>query len=201
MIDTYYRKPFQDYLITPVVNRIAPRRWSPLLFTLAGLGAGVLAAIAIGFGLPYLALALLLISGYCDVLDGSLARATNRVSEQGAVLDIVSDRIVESALILGLYFVDPTARALLCLSMLASVLICVTSFLVVGIFTANDSQKSFHYSPGLMERSEAFILFTLMIAAPHAFTPLASLFTGLVAATAAVRLWQFGRPSIPKEQC
>lgn len=194
MIDSYYRKPFQEYLVTPVIAKIAPWRLNPLHFTLAGLGIGIMAAVALGSSFNYLALVLLLTSGYCDVIDGSLARATNRVSEKGAVLDIVSDRVIEAAIIVGLYYVDPPARSLLCLLMLASVLICVTSFLVVGIFTQNESQKSFHYSPGLMERSEAFILFSMMIAAPQTFTSTATLFVALLIITAAIRLWQFGRP-------
>ncbi len=146
-----------------------------------------------GDGLPLAAIAFLLLSGYLDTLDGSLARRCNKTSPFGAALDIISDRIVESAAILGLFLVEPGARGLPCLMMLASTLLCVTTFLVVGIFTQNTSEKGFRYSPGLMERAEAFALFIAMIALPSAFLFLSWLYTLLVMATALIRLYQFGK--------
>ena len=75
--------------------------------------------------------------------------------------------------------------------MLGSMLLCITSFLVVGIFVANDSHKSFHYNPGIMERAEAFIFFIAMMLWPSAFVGLAMLFSLLVTLTAIIRLTQF----------
>jgi archaetidylinositol phosphate synthase len=92
----------------------------------------------------------LVLSGFLDTLDGSLARHLNKTSS-----------------------------------------ICVTTFLVVGIFTKNDSQKSFFYSPGLIERAEAFIVFSLMILLPFTFSVLAWGFIALTFLTAFLRLWQF----------
>ena len=77
--------------------------------------------------------------------------------------------------------------------MLGSILLCITSFLVVGIFTPNHSSKSFHYSPGLIERAEAFLFFIVMIFVPYYFTFFAFLFATLVALTALIRLWQFSK--------
>lgn len=139
------------------------------------------------------ALAMLLLSGFLDILDGSVARFKNKTSQFGAVLDITGDRLVEFCVILGLYLYEPETRSLNCLLMLGSVLLCVTSFLVVGIFTPNQTDKGFHYSPGLMERAEAFIFFFLMIACPPAFSSLSYLFSTLVFLTAFVRLWEFKR--------
>jgi hypothetical protein len=79
------------------------------------------------------------------------------------------------------------------LLMLGSILICVTSFLVVGIFLENTSQKSFYYSPGLIERAEAFLFFVLMILFSKAFSILAVIFSILVFLTAALRLYQFAQ--------
>jgi phosphatidylglycerophosphate synthase len=145
------------------------------------------------FGWSKWALTALLFSGFLDTIDGSLARHTQRASSQGAALDICCDRLVEFSIVLGLYLVDPVTRGFDTLLMLGSVLLCVTTFLVAGIFSEQSSYKSFYYSPGLIERTEAFILFFAMIAWPSQFYWLAPLFTLLVMLTAAIRLWQFSR--------
>lgn len=75
--------------------------------------------------------------------------------------------------------------------MLTSILLCVTSFLVVGIFTEKQTEKSFYYSPGLIERGEAFFFFILMILFPSYFVLLSSLFILLVLLTTAIRVVQF----------
>ncbi len=83
---------------------------------------------------------------------------------------------------------DSTQHSLVCLLMLASIALCTNSFLVAGIFNKNHSDKSFHYSPGLMERAEAFIFFILMMALPAQFNLLGYLFVLLVTLTACLRL-------------
>ncbi|MFT4552990.1 MAG: archaetidylinositol phosphate synthase [Chlamydiales bacterium] len=192
MIDSYYRDKYQAILVRPIVKIISRSTTiHPKLVTLVACCSGILIIPLLAFSYPYTALIFMLISGYLDTFDGSLARETHKESPQGAVLDIICDRIVEFSIILGLYFVDPVSRSLLCLFMLGSVLICITSFLVVGIFIENATNKSFHYSPGLMERSEAFCLFALMILFPSYFSWFASLFSILVFWTALIRVKEF----------
>lgn len=59
-------------------------------------------------------------------------------------------------------------------------------------------EKNFHYSPGVMERAEAFIFFIAMMLWPSAFGKLAALFSVLVLFTAGIRLHQFYQ-QIPHE--
>ena len=75
--------------------------------------------------------------------------------------------------------------------MLGSMLVCVTSFLVVGIFVENHTEKGFHYSVGLIERAESFLFFILMIVFPEWFGVLSLLFIILVFYTAIERLYRF----------
>lgn len=189
MIDTRLGLPAQKKYLRPLLLFLEQAGISPLTLTLLATLSGLLIIPAQLYS-PFLALALLFLTGALDFIDGALARHLGSASAQGAVADIVSDRLVEFAIVLSLYLLDPS-RALLCLLMLGAILICITSFLVVGIFLNNDSHKSFHYSPGLMERSEAFGFFALMILFPQSFTLLASLFTLLVAQTAFYRVYQF----------
>ena len=190
MIDSYFRSPYQKRIIHPLLKWNFLSRVSPALLTLFGLLFGLLVPFFLAWHLSFFALIALITSGFFDTLDGSLARSQKATSNRGAVFDIIADRAVEWGVILGLYFYDPS-RSLLCLLMIGSILLCITSFLVVGMFQENTSEKSFHYSPGLMERAEAFIFFSLMILLPQFFTVLATLFVALVLLTAILRTYQF----------
>lgn len=189
MLDTHGRSLYQRTIVEPSLRLF--KGFSPTEVTIIGIIGGMAIVPLLAFQLSYLAFGMLVLTGFLDTIDGSLARYRNQTTSFGAALDITGDRIVEFSVIFGLYLFQPHERALSCLIMLGSILVCVTSFLVVGIFTQNQSEKSFHYSPGLMERTEAFILFALMILVPQAFFILAPLFTLLVLLTAVVRLWQF----------
>jgi archaetidylinositol phosphate synthase len=92
-----------------------------------------------------------------------------------------------------LFWVAPDERGWLCLIMLSATLCCVTSFLVVGIFSENNTSKSFYYSPGLMERFEAFLFFIAMILWPTAFLLLAIAYIGLVGVTTLIRICEFAK--------
>lgn len=189
MIDSRYRTLYQKLCIDPFLPLV--NKCHPMLLTLVACATGVAILPLLAFHFHLLALVCLALSGFLDTLDGSLARYLDKTSPLGAALDIISDRVVEFAILLGLFFCDPLARAFPCLLMTGSCLICITSFLVVGIFTANTSEKSFHYSPGLIERAEAFLFFAAMIAFPGAFSLLALSFSCLVMLTALLRIAQF----------
>ncbi|MEC7838536.1 MAG: CDP-alcohol phosphatidyltransferase family protein [Chlamydiota bacterium] len=193
MIDTYLRTPFENIFITPLVRKILLTKIHPNTLTTLALISGISIIPCLAYNQLPLTLLLLLFSGYLDVLDGALARAQKRASPRGAVYDIVSDRVVEFSIIFGLYLVEPISRGTPCILMLGSILLCVTSFLVVGIFIENAGHKSFHYSPGIMERSEAFIFFGLMIIFPSLFAILSAFFSILVAATGLYRIINFIR--------
>ena len=182
----FYQRLFVDPLAKQFIHRIAPNTitWVSGLF-------GIVVIPSLFFHQIILAVLFLLLSGYCDTLDGTLARLSQQSSDWGAVLDITMDRCVEFFVIIALWLIHPTERALSCFLMLGSVLLCITSFLVVGIFSQNTSEKSFYYSPGLMERAEAFIFFIVMMCWPSAFLALAFLFSTLVTLTAVIRLKQF----------
>ena len=172
---------------------------------MAALSPGRVTCFALIFGLAVplflwghqkiLALLFLSLSGFCDTLDGSLARKNNKVSIRGAALDLFADRIVEAGVVLGLYLWDPTARATLSLFMLISILLCITSFLISAATEKNSSEKSFHYSPGIMERAEAFTFFAAMILFPSFFQTLAIAFTFLVTLTGVIRMVELFRKS------
>jgi phosphatidylglycerophosphate synthase len=166
--------------------------FSPNRITIISLITGALAALAIAFNHIMPALLFLCLSGLADILDGTLARISNASSQWGSVLDIMSDRFVEAALLVGFYWQAP-GRGLICLLMLASVFVCVTSFLLAAVVVDAEPAKSFYYSPGLIERPEAFGFFAAMIVFPAAFNVLGAVFVVLVVVTTVVRLFEIAK--------
>lgn len=191
MIDSKWRLTYQKWMIEPLLKKRFIQYLHPQAITGLALFFGLLIPIFLSLGLSALALMSLALSGFLDTLDGSLARHMKLTSPEGAVFDITSDRFVEFAILLGLFLINPQGRGLLCFLMLGSILFCITSFLVVGIFTPNETEKGFHYSPGLMERTEAFAFFATMMVFPKAFLWLSITFTLLVTLTAFIRLSNF----------
>ncbi|ERH41959.1 cytochrome C oxidase subunit III [Legionella pneumophila str. Leg01/11] len=190
MIEHHLRQQYQRILVNPLASILKNRITANQITLLSGfLGLLVLPALILHH--IVLGITLLLLSGFCDTLDGTLARLNQNSSDWGSVMDIMSDRFVEFVVVFALFTLAPQQRGVWTLLMLGSMFLCITSFLVVGIFTVNDSQKSFHYSPGLMERAEAFLFFIAMILWPNAFVVFSLLFTGLVTLTAVIRLAQF----------
>ncbi|HAT1595904.1 TPA: CDP-alcohol phosphatidyltransferase family protein [Legionella pneumophila] len=192
MLEQSLRHYYQLALVDPILPALRDRI-TPLSITWL---SGILGLLFIPFVLldkPCIAISFLLLSGYLDTLDGSLARFQNKASDFGSAMDIIMDRIVEFSAVLALYLFDPQHRATLTILMLGSILLCITSFLVVGIFSNNTSQKSFYYSPGIMERAEAFLFFIVMTLFPDYFNFLAAVFCFLVCLTALIRLFEFKR--------
>ena len=192
MLEHYTRRYYQRLLVDPSARLLLKFNYNkPSQITLFSAIVGILAAFSLYFNWIVLACVLLLLSGYLDTLDGTLARLSNTTTEFGSVLDIMADRVVEFSMVLALYSVAPSTRATTSLFMLGSFLLCITSFLVVGIFTQKASHKSFFYSPGLIERPEAFLFFILMMLIPGWFNFLAGALTLLVLYTTIIRTWQF----------
>ena len=197
MIETRFRKTYQRLCIDPLLNLGFLQKLHPNFFTCLACLTGVSIIPLLSFRFSFSAFVVLVISGFLDTVDGSLARHLKITSSKGAALDIVCDRITEFAIILGLYAVEPNSRALSTIIMLGSIFICVTAFLIVGIFTDKSSEKSFFYSPGLIERAEAFIAFAIMILFPSFFTVSSYIFSFLVLITAAMHMHQFFRSFNP----
>lgn len=190
MLEKHFRSAVQNYLIDFIASKLSVYVSAIHLTLISGI-FGLFILPLLYFGFPICACLSLLLSGVFDMLDGTVARMAQTSSPWGAVLDIVMDRVVEIIAILALFFIDPVTRGTASLTMMGAILLCITSFLVVGIFSENDSQKSFHYSEGLMERAEAFIFFIFMMLFPNLFLPLACVFSILVLWTAITRLREF----------
>ena len=83
---------------------------SPNAATAIGLLIALVAAYFVSQGDFFLGGILVLIGAIFDLLDGGIARATNKASKRGAITDSVFDRVSEIALLvgLGMYFTSGT---------------------------------------------------------------------------------------------
>lgn len=157
------------YIIEPLIKRSASfllaLGFSPNGITILALGIGISSAGALLAGERVLALVLLWVSGWLDAVDGTAARMTGQKTPWGTFMDIIFDRIVEVLLIL-VFSIIHSEDLFGFVLLLSSILMSMTAFLTSGALIENRGMKSFHYQKGIMERSEGFLFFTLMMLFP-----------------------------------
>ena len=96
------RKTVAGYLTEPVVRLLASTNITPNAITWFSFALAVGAAILVTTGHLLEAGFLVLTSGFFDILDGALARGTNRTTRFGAILDSTLDRLSEAVVLLGI---------------------------------------------------------------------------------------------------
>jgi archaetidylinositol phosphate synthase len=185
MLDTHAR-PLVEPLIKGIARAFHRAGLTANSVTVAAMLVGVCAALCVAADWMWTGIALLWLSGLLDAADGELARMTN-ASVFGAILDITFDRVVEVAVIVAVAWKHPDARFMLVI--LAGVIaVAMSLFLSIAAALRNRSVKSFHYAPGLGERTEAFICLSLMIGWSSHLTAWTALFIGVIVYTMGQRL-------------
>jgi len=167
------------------------------MVTCAAFFLGLCAALALSLGYALLSLLLLWCSGLLDVVDGSIARLTHASNPFGAFIDLISDRMVECALILSFSFLYPQNSFFYCL-FLTSILLHFSTFVLAGALFKNEGEKSMHYDHSLVERAEAFVVFSCMILIPSYQLTVLIIFTGIVFAGGIQRMlkvWNYTQQS------
>lgn len=182
MLDTHCRKYIQPLI--GVGADIAMKlgltaNGVTIIAMLLGLLSGVL--VALGFNIA--AVLVLWFSGYLDAVDGTIARKTKSSSPFGTVMDITFDRMVEGAVILGVAY-KYTEFSFISLVLAVSIIISMTIFLTTGPLAENKGEKTFYYQAGLAERTEGFLMLSLMMLLKENAGVVINIFTGMVLFTA-----------------
>lgn len=176
-------------------------RWgiSANAMTLAGLVAGLFAALSIAIGNPAEALWLILLSRLGDGLDGAIARATAQ-TDYGGYLDIAADFLFYGAVPTAFIIADPVANAIPGAVLLLAFYFNCATFLGYSVLaerrrltTSTRGSKSLYFTGGLLEGTETVVFFLLICVFPGWFVPLAWLFALGTFVTAIARLllgWQ-----------
>lgn len=163
MLDTHGRA-----VVQPIISKTAQSLLSFGLtanhVTYLAFFVGIMASVMVYLGQPIAGVAILWLSGFLDAVDGSMARLSKSSSSWGTVLDVTFDRVVEAGILVSLAFRHPEPKVLMLFLFLAlSIIFTMTIFLTVGAVSEKESYKSFYYQPGLAERTEGFILFSLLV--------------------------------------
>lgn len=159
---------------------------------LIGASSGIFAY----FQMPLIAVAVLWFSGFLDAVDGTIAR-TKGSTPFGTIMDVTFDRIVEISVIMGLALRYSESMIYL-LALACSIIITMTIFLTTGIMSSKYSEKSFYYQAGLAERTEGFIMFSLMMLFPGNLSAITAVFTGMILFTV-VQRWNEAKRLLDSE--
>lgn len=143
------RRAAQIFVRTPI---------TPNMLTLFGLVLNIVVATLLATGHLVAGGVMIIVAGLFDMLDGALAKITNRVSAFGAFLDSVVDRYSEAVVLLGLllYYYQQlsiqrvTEVVLIYAILFGSVMISYTRARAEGLNIKNEV--------GLMARPERIIL-------------------------------------------
>ena len=196
MLDTWLtrRGSAAEAALDALARRLDDSGISPDALTYAALATGVAAGVLFWFGAGAAGLAALALSGLLDAVDGRVARLGEGATPWGGVLDLTFDRVVESAVLLGIALPRPALHVpALVLATTWYVNLCV--FLAVGAASRRASAKVIDYPPGLLERSEGLVFALVVVLVPRVAAAALWLYAALGIATAAQR-FAFGRRAL-----
>jgi CDP-diacylglycerol--glycerol-3-phosphate 3-phosphatidyltransferase len=158
------RKTTSDYITQPAVKLLARTPITPNIVTWLGFWLTVGAASLISTGNLFAAGFVVLVAGFCDMLDGALARTTNRVTRFGGILDATLDRLSEAILLLSLLVIytrgQQVAESLL-------VGIALLGSLLVSYLRARIEAMGIECRVGLFTRPERVIILALGLLLSH----------------------------------
>lgn len=155
------RKTIAYYLTQPAVWLLARTPITPNAISWAGFLVTVGAAMLIISGHLFAAGFVVIIAGFFDIMDGALARSTNRATRFGAVLDATLDRLAEAVLLLSIlifYVLSANERPAIVVSLVSIALI--GSFLVSYI-RARAEAAGLECQVGLFTRAERVVMLAL----------------------------------------
>ena len=195
------------WAMSPIVRGLTAMRITPNMLTWASGVLGVGAGVAIAFGWFGLACALATWSTLGDILDGQVARMTNKGSDRGELLDAAIDRYTEFAFLAGLVIFYRTEVWLMVLTMLA---LCAS--FMISYTSAKAEALQVDAPRGLMRRHEraTYLItgagITALLGdwiAAHRLPSTTPMIAGLLAvalignAAAVIRLYRIGQ-ALPK---
>ena len=96
------RRTLGKYFTEPVVTVLEKIHITPDALTVIGFLITIIAAVLVVLKYPFAAGWVVLFAGLFDMLDGALARRTNKVTKFGGVLDSTLDRVSEAAVLIGI---------------------------------------------------------------------------------------------------
>ena len=159
-----FRNVISAYFESPATRLLAFLRITPNALTAIGLITAIGSGYVISQGYLAIGGVGIVIAGAFDMLDGSLARSTNKTTQFGAFLDSTADRFSEIVILLGIlvYFQNnsyPTGVILVYLTLSSSIM--------VSYVRARAESIGILEKTGLMTRPERVIILALGLILSH----------------------------------
>ncbi|MFC1928556.1 CDP-alcohol phosphatidyltransferase family protein [Chloroflexota bacterium] len=152
------RKSIAYYLTQPVVYLLAKTNIAPNTVSWFGFLITVGATALIITKHLFAAGFVVLVAGFFDILDGALARSTNRTTQFGSILDSTLDRLAEAVLLLGilvLYAREQSAVGIVIVGL------ALLGSLLVSYIRAKAEALGLECEVGLFTRAERVIVLAL----------------------------------------
>lgn len=161
------RKALAGYLTGPAARVLSRTRVTPNIVTWIAflLAAGAAALVATGHLVA--CGAVVLASGFCDIVDGALARRTGGVTRFGAVLDSTLDRLSEGVLLLGILWLFLTHEQRVISAAFATewsavlVLVALLGSVLVSYIRARAETLGVDCQVGVFTRGERVVVLVL----------------------------------------
>lgn len=144
----------------PVARLLARAHLTPTMVTVTGFLISIAGAALIGSGRLTVGAAVLGFGAMLDILDGVLARVTNKETIKGALLDSFTDRLGEVAMWTGLaFYLGRRAEATLVLASM----VAVCGSLLIPYVRAKAEGLGVQGKGGLLGRAERLLIFGIGI--------------------------------------
>ncbi len=141
-------------LIQPVIDFFIRLELNPNFFTTIGFILTVGAAVLFATGYLRIAGAIVLLAGTFDIIDGKVARLSNRVTKFGALYDSTLDRYSEVIMFFGLAFYFVKADMLITS---VAVSFALGGSVMVSYVRARAEALGFNCKVGIMQRPERVV--------------------------------------------
>jgi CDP-diacylglycerol---glycerol-3-phosphate 3-phosphatidyltransferase len=145
------RKALARYVTGPLVRLLARTSITPNGLTVCSLGITIIAAALVVFEYFIAAALVMLFASVFDILDGALARSTNRVTKFGAALDSSLDRLAEAVIFIALMVVYTRDQSVVGVTLTGAALVCS---LMVSYVRARAEGLGVDCQVGIFTRAE-----------------------------------------------
>lgn len=152
------RKNIASYLTQSTVRFLAKTPLTPNAVTWLGFVVTAGAAGLIATGHPFAAGFVILAAGFFDMLDGALARSTNRVTRFGGILDSTVDRLADAVPLLGILVVYAGEQSVAGVLLVG---VALLGSLLVSYVRARAEAADLECEAGLFTRAERVVVLAL----------------------------------------
>jgi len=191
---TDIRRNLAHRITDPIVRTLSKSGITPNTLTLINLALNIVAAYVIATGHFLVGGTLVLVAGLFDLLDGALARFSGQTTKFGAVLDSVSDRISEAAILCGLlvWYIRQGASPEIVPVLIFAVL---TGSFLVSYVRARAEGLGWQCPVGLFTRAERVIVLAIGLLINQILIALCVLvvFVSITVVQRLVYVWKQGR--------